>query len=286
MSDEEDAPVELGADEDVRTTAGEIPALPLEVHVRHPACAVLLRGRIIISMKIRAPLPLQRSHSRPLAAREGWDTQVLIRTALLLVLAVLLAAGSVFAAKEFTMPKAEAAANYPAHDSHPNEMVTVGVDLYIGAKASIFKQNYADKDMVPLLVVITNNSSAPVELANMKVQLVTTNRRAKIEPASEDDLYRRFSRTQKRGDEPSKLPIPLPGRGPKVGVKKDVQQEIDAAMFHARAVEPHSTQAGFMFFDVSGISDPLSGARLYLTGLRDGSGQELMYFEVALEKAR
>lgn len=200
--------------------------------------------------------------------------------------AVLLAATCALAAKEFAMPNVEAAANYPAHDSHPNEMVTVGVDLYTGAKASIFKQNYADREMVPILVVITNNGSTPVELANMKVQLVTSDRRAKIEPASEEDIFRRFSRTDRRGDEPSKLPIPLPGRGPKVGVKKDVQQEVTTALFQARAVEPKSTQAGFMFFDVSGIRDPLSGAHLYLTGLRDGNGQELMYFELALDKAR
>lgn len=206
--------------------------------------------------------------------------------AVVLLVALLLAATCAFAAKEFAMPKVESAANYPAHDSHPNEMVTVGADLYTGAKSSIFNVNYADRDMVPILVVITNNGSAPVELANMKAQLVTRDRRAKIEPASQEDIFRRFSRTEKRGDEPSKLPIPLPGRGPKVGVKKDVQQEVNAAMFQARAVEPHSTQAGFMFFDVSGISDPLTGARLYLTGLRDGGGQELMYFEVALDKAR
>ncbi len=200
--------------------------------------------------------------------------------------AVLLAATCALAAKEFAMPKVEAAANYPAHDSHPSEMVTVGADLYTGAKASIFKENYADRDMVPILVVITNNGTAPVELANMKVQLVTTDRRAKIEPATEDDIFRRFSRADRRGDEPSKLPIPLPGRGPKVGVKKDVQQEVTAALFQARAVEPKSTQAGFMFFDVSGVRDPLSGAHLYVTGLRDGHGQELMYFELALDKAR
>jgi hypothetical protein len=49
-------------------------------------------------------------------------------------------------------------------------------------------------------------------------------------------------------------------------------------------VEPHSTQSGFMFFDVSGISVPLAGAHFYLTGVRNSKGDELMYFEVPLEK--
>ncbi len=39
-----------------------------------------------------------------------------------------------------------------------------------------------------------------------------------------------------------------------------------------------------MFFDVSGISTPLAGASFYLTGVLDAKGNELMYFEIPLEK--
>jgi hypothetical protein len=35
---------------------------------------------------------------------------------------------------------------------------------------------------------------------------------------------------------------------------------------------------------VEGISNPLAGAHFYLTGLRNGKGDELMYFEIAMEK--
>ena len=60
-------------------------------------------------------------------------------------------------------------------------------------------------------------------------------------------------------------------------------EEIQSAQFGARAVEPHTTQSGFLFFDVSGISTPLAGAHFYLTGVRDSNGDELMYFEITLE---
>jgi hypothetical protein len=70
----------------------------------------------------------------------------------------------------------------------------------------------------------------------------------------------------------------------KGGVSKDAQEEVENAQFVARAVEPHSTQCGFMFFDVSGISTPLAGAHFYLTGVQDAKGNEFMYFEVPLEK--
>jgi len=51
----------------------------------------------------------------------------------------------------------------------------------------------------------------------------------------------------------------------------------NACQFTAKAVEPHSTQSGFLFFEVSGISSPLAGARFYLTGLRDGKGGDLLF---------
>ena len=52
----------------------------------------------------------------------------------------------------------------------------------------------------------------------------------------------------------------------------------------ARAVEPHGTQAGFLFFDIEGVRQPLEGAHLYITGVRDANGTDLMFFDVPLEK--
>jgi hypothetical protein len=55
-------------------------------------------------------------------------------------------------------------------------------------------------------------------------------------------------------------------------------------MFAAKAVAPGETESGFMFFDVSGISQPLAGAHLYVNGLKNNAGQDLMYFEIPMEK--
>jgi hypothetical protein len=67
-------------------------------------------------------------------------------------------------------------------------------------------------------------------------------------------------------------------------VGKKALDEINAAQFSAKAVEPHSTQSGFLFFDVSGLSSPLAGARFYLSGVRDAKGGDLLYFEIYFEK--
>ncbi len=203
------------------------------------------------------------------------------------IVGIVLVVAVALLAKDFVMPKAQNASSYPAHDSHPNENVSIAAVPYNGQKASIFNAKYEEHGILPVYVVITNDSDSPLELTNYQVQLVAVDRRAKIEPSTDQDIYRKLSRVERRGDEASRnpLPIPLPGGGPKVGVKKEVVKEIEAAQFRARAVEAHSTAAGFMFFDVNGIRDPVSGGRLFVTGVRDNGGKELMYFEIALDKA-
>ena len=179
------------------------------------------------------------------------------------------------------MPQVKPAFSYPAHDHHGNENVTVALDAYnTPAKAGIFTVHYAENDLLPVLVVMTNDSEQPVQLSEMKAELVTADR-TKLTPMDEDDIFRRLSHPKASG---TRYPVPFPTKKAKSGVDSKSRDEVQSALFRARAVEPRSTQAGFMFFDVSDLSNPLRGANFYLTGVRDTSGHELMYFEVSLDK--
>lgn len=194
---------------------------------------------------------------------------------------LLLFALAAWAGKNFVMPAAQPAKNYPAHDSHTDESVTVGLDPYDKpGKGDIFSVKYAEVGYLPIFMVITNDGDETISLAGMKAQLVASDR-TKLSPADEDDLYRRLSHPSQGSRAP--LPLPLPPKM-KGSVGQRALDEIQNAHFAARAVEPHSTQAGFLFFEVSGISHPLDGAQFYLTGVRDGKGRDLMYFEVPLGK--
>jgi len=178
------------------------------------------------------------------------------------------------------MPAAHSAKTYPARDEHPTEKVTLALDPYdMADKANIFSVRYNDLGFVPIFVVITNDGDQPVSLANVTPELVTHDR-TKIPPATEDDIYRRIA-SPSAAVQTNPLPWPKKVKGT---VSKEAQQEVQDSQFAARAVEPHSSQSGFMYFDVSGISAPLAGANFYLTGVRDAKGNELMYFEVPLEK--
>ena len=187
------------------------------------------------------------------------------------------------AAKEFVMPAARPARTYPAHDDHPMEKVVVAVDPYdLEDKASIFTVNYHNNGYMPVFFVITNDGDQPVSLVGMKAQLNTKDR-SKLFPATMDDLLRRLSHPS-RNDGQVTLPIPLPKKEVKGGVNRKTWDELEQAQFGAKAVEPHSTARGFLFFDIVGISNPLAGANFYVMGVQDAKGNELMYFEIPMEK--
>jgi hypothetical protein len=208
----------------------------------------------------------------------------------LALLLVILAASTLalYASKEFRAPKVSKAATYAAHDTHANEKVTFAADPYnTEQRASIFRLKYLDKGVLPVNLIVTNDSGAPVSLSKMQVQFVARERHAKLSPMDPDDIARRMTHT-KRNDDVARTTNPLPfPRSHKVGgLKQEDQDEIERARFQARAVEPGNTQSGFVFFDVSGLDDPLAGSTLFITGIRDNSGNELMYFEIPLQRAQ
>lgn len=185
------------------------------------------------------------------------------------------------AGKEFSMPKTQPAAAYPSHDYHSSEKVTVGLDPYDAPpKSNIFVVNYHELELLPILMVITNDSDQPITLSNIKAELVTADG-TKLSVASDDDIYRRLSHPSASG---SRAPLPFPTKRVKGGVNSKEWNEISAASFKAKAVEPRGSQSGFVFFDVSDVPNPLRGSRFYLTGVEDSSGNALMYFEVPLKQ--
>jgi hypothetical protein len=185
------------------------------------------------------------------------------------------------AGKTFVKPVAKTAFNYPAHDLHRDEKVSVAADPYDNPeKAKIFTIHFAEHGFLPIFFIVTNDSEQPVSIANMQVKLITGNR-SKLTPIDPDDLYRRLSNPQAKTS--SNIPLPFP-RKVKGGVTKQQMDEIESSQFAARAVEPHTTQSGFLFFDVSGLNSPLRNATIDISGVADARGNELLFFEIPMDK--
>jgi hypothetical protein len=187
------------------------------------------------------------------------------------------------AAKNFIKPVARPANTYPAHDDHPSEKMAIAADPYdMPDKAKIFSVDFREHGFLPIFFIVTNDGDQPISIANMEVKLITVNR-SKITPSAPEDIYRRLSNPQARTSR-APLPFPIPGKKVKGTISQKEMEEIESSQFAAKAVEPNTTQSGFLFFDVGGISVPLAGAHLYVTGVNDPKGNELMYFEIAMEK--
>jgi hypothetical protein len=213
--------------------------------------------------------------------RKFADTKPRLRFAFSLSALICLFGAGLLLAKDFVKPAAKPASTYPLHDQHSDEGVAVGVDPYDNPeKAQIFTVKWNEEGFLPILLVVTNDGDQPVSLSAMQAQLITAHR-DKLSAASNDELYRRLAHVN--ASRP-KYPLPFPRTTVKGAVGKKALDEMNAAQFTAKAVEPHSTQSGFVFFDVTGISSPLAGARFYLTGLRDTKGGELLYFEIPFQK--
>ncbi len=204
------------------------------------------------------------------------------RKALVAAFCLSLAAAPLWAAKDFVMPHAENAATYPSHDAHPDEKITAAIDLYnTSPKDDIFSTRYLQEGILPVFLVITNDGDRPVSVTKMQVQLVTSGR-TKLDALTVDDVMRRVAHANVSSTNPGgrTSPIPIPGTGGKNKKAQQQFQELNHAHFGAFAIEPHSTQAGFLFFDIEDVPNPVQGAHIYLSGVRDAAGNELMYFDV------
>src|ERR1700684_1592243 len=181
-------------------------------------------------------------------------------------------------------PPAGVATSYLAFDLHPAEHVAIAADPYnTPEKASIFRFKYLQYGFMPIRIIVTNNGDKPISLLDARINFITA-AGDKISAAEPEDVERRIGGV-KRPDGGYKLPGPLPRIGNKSSTKnKDVDADFHSFEYAAVAVEAHTTRAGFLFYDVDGLANPLAGAKLNLRMLRNAEGKELFYFEIPLDK--
>ena len=185
------------------------------------------------------------------------------------------------AAKDFVKPTAHPAKTYPAHDDHTNDKVAIAADPYdTREKDKIFSVNFQEHGFLPVFFVVTNDGDQPISIANMQVTLTTAGR-SKLTPVAPEDIFRRLSNPHANTHP---IPVPIPQKKVKGTISQKERDEIETSQFAAKAVEPHTTQSGFFFFDTEDVAAPLEGAHIYVTGVDDAKGAELMYFEIAMEK--
>jgi hypothetical protein len=136
---------------------------------------------------------------------------------------------------------------------------------------------------MPIRLIVTNNGNRPISLRDARIVFLTA-AGDKIPAAEPEDVERLMTRKEREGGK-----IPMPGPIPSIKLKpkasnKEIEEDFDTFEYQALVVEPHSTRAGFLFYDVSGLDHPLEGAKLRLRELRNADGDELFYFEIPFDK--
>lgn len=187
-------------------------------------------------------------------------------------------------AADHTPPPVQPATSFAAVEVHSDEHVAIAVEPYdTKEKESIFRVDYIDHDVMPVRLIVTNLGDRPISLRDARI-LFETASGDRIQAAEPEDVERLMTRKDRMG---SKVPLPAPlppiHTKPKAS-NAEIQQDFDTFEYSALAVEPHTTRAGFLFYDVSGLTQPLVGARLYVRSLRDADGNELFYFEIPFTK--
>lgn len=198
------------------------------------------------------------------------------------LLIVLLALKGVAADK--TPPPVQPASSFAAVEVHDKEKVSIAVEPYdTKEKEALFRIDYLSHGVMPVRLIVTNNGDRPLSLRDARILFMTA-AGDKIQAAEPGDVERLMTRKEREGKK-----IPMPGPIPAIKIKpkasnQDIERDFDTFEYQALVVEPHTTRAGFLFYDVSQLDDPLKGAKLHLRKLRDADGNELFYFEIPFEK--
>ena len=188
------------------------------------------------------------------------------------------------AATDHVPPAVQPATTFAAVEVHEDERVAIAAEPYdTREKEAIFRVDYLSHGVMPVRLIVTNNGDRPISLRDARILFVTA-AGDRIEAADPEDVERLMSNKDREG---SKIPMPSPI--PKIKLKpkasdKEVEQDFDTFEYGALVVEPHTTRAGFLFYDVSGLAHPLQGGKLHLHKLRDADGNELFYFEIPFDK--
>ena len=182
-----------------------------------------------------------------------------------------------------TPPAVQPATDFPAVEVHTDEHLAIAVEPYdTKEKAELFRVDYLAHGVMPVRLIVTNNGDHPISLRDARI-LFVTKEGDRIQAAEPEEVERLMTLKEKEG---TKIPIAGPisiHRKPKAS-NKDIEADFDTFEFSSLVIEPHTTHAGFLFYDVSGLTHPLQGALMNLHTIKDANGKELFFFEIPFEK--
>jgi hypothetical protein len=166
---------------------------------------------------------------------------------------------------------------YKARQS--NSKVTIAAQAFVSddeTRAPFNKVNPYKYGILPILVVIQNDSDQAISVEHLNVEYVTADHQRIFNTPARDVRF------VNSGDKPN---VNVGPAGPKLGRQKKnplADWTIEGRAFAARMIPAGQSASGFFYFQTG----YLRSASLVLDGLKDArSGADLFYFEIPLADA-
>ncbi|MCU1234883.1 MAG: hypothetical protein JWP63_2850 [Candidatus Solibacter sp.] len=190
-------------------------------------------------------------------------------------LALLLSISACVAADKETPFRAGPAASYPSHQS--NAQITIGAEPYVmleKVKLAFGKVDPNQFGVLPVLIVIQNDSDKSIRLDRIKLEYVGGDRQHVDATPARDVRY------LKGTDRPNVITGPM-GKPKILKTKNPLNAwEIEGRAFSAQILPPGQSASGFFYFQAA----LQHGASVYINGLYEaGTGKEIFYFELPLQ---
>ena len=170
------------------------------------------------------------------------------------------------------------AASYPTKQT--NDKVTIAAVPYVTeeqVRSAFGKLDPNKYGVLPLLVVIQNDSDKAMRLDEIKVEYILPDR-TKVEATPPKDVPYLSGIRQPRIEN-----SPLPTGSPRVSRKKNplADAQIELRAFSAKMLPPGEQASGFFYFQTVNRRR----SKVYLNGIREATSQkELFYFEIPLSE--
>lgn len=176
------------------------------------------------------------------------------------------------------------ATQYELHDSHDGVTVAAEPGDLKETRPNT-RLDYFHHGFMPIRIIVSNNSDQPVSLDDARILFVAADNYTR-NAATDDDLERRMF--SKKNVDGTRIPLPAPLPSITIhhpGVDKQILADDTDFGFPTTTVAPHTTVAGYLFYDTRDIDDPvLQNATLEVRKVRwASSNKEMMAFEIPLK---
>jgi hypothetical protein len=174
------------------------------------------------------------------------------------------------------------AAQYPMHVTHDGVTIAAEPGDTKDTRPDT-RLDYYEHGLMPIRVIVTNDSAEPVNLDDVRIHFIAADDTV-LPAATADDMERRFFTMKSATGTKIPLGLPIPITVGKKDFEKKIKQDDDDFGFKTTTIAPHTTVAGYLYYDIDGLPTPiLSKAYLQLRQVRLATSNRVIEnFEIPL----